>query len=444
VHNQLNSKCQIALISKSKDWFFVGEMLGYRIGLWLYHLGIRIASLFHGKARQWLRGRRHWRSQLRAVSHREASWIWMHAASLGEFEQGLPVLEAINKDYPHYRILVSFFSPSGYEIRKDHPIADHVTYLPMDYPSAARDFFDILTPQLAIFVKYELWLNYLREMHHRQIPAILISASVKPDSRFFTSPLASHYRTAFQRFRAVFTQDADSVKLLEQFASPLQVIPSSDTRYDRVLATREGAERLEEVEAFIAGRPCWVAGSTWPEDEKAILQVYEEIREKENFCLVIAPHEIHPARIGRHMARFPQESLRLSEGIDSSGRHRILWVDSIGLLARIYRYATLAYIGGALQRKGLHNTLEAVAFGAPVLFGPGHQGRPEAKALLASGGAREISDSQSLQKEVLQLLREDELRKQLAQQNREFVNDRAGASAQIRDWCAAKGLISKE
>lgn len=412
----------------------------YHLGLRAYAFGLRMAAFFHPKARLWVGGRKAWRDRLRQATREPGQWIWFHAASLGEFEQGRPLIELIKKTYPHYSILVSFFSPSGYEIRKNYPLADYVCYLPIDYPANARDFLDILKPELAVFIKYELWLNYIHALQERNIPAILIAASLTADSRFLKSRLAPLYKEAFLRFQAIFTQDEQTVHLLQEFTAHPQILSSRDTRYDRVLATQQAAESLPEIEHFVRGRACIVAGSSWPKGEKMLMEAFQELKKEVDLCLIFAPHEIKPERIKAWIDQYPTESQLLSAGTTAKDSS-ILWVDQIGLLSRLYRYADIAYIGGALGGHGLHNILEATAFGVPVLFGPDHGDKPEALALLELGGATVVRDKVQVEVRVRELLAAPEERAALKEKLQAFIQQQAGASKEILEWLEGQALL---
>ncbi len=411
----------------------------YHLGLLAYHAALRTAAIFHPKARLWVDGRRGWRSQLRKSAGKSTRWIWFHAASLGEFEQGRPLIELLRQQYPHYSILLSFFSPSGYEVRKNYPLADAVCYLPLDHPGNARDFLDILRPELVVFIKYELWLNYLSEIRQREIPAILIAASLTAESRFLRSRLAPYYKEAFLSFRAIFTQDEQTLRLLQQFTAHPQLISSKDTRYDRVLATRQAAEALPEIADFVGKRLCLVAGSSWPQSEEILLEAFLSLKAAFDICLIFAPHEIKPGRIQKWMQHFPAESHLLSEGPPPPEKS-ILWIDQIGLLSRLYRYADIAWIGGALGGHGLHNVLEATAFGVPVLFGPRHGDKPEALALLEMGGAFAVQNGAQLQEVVMELLASPERREALKEKLQAFVEENSGASRQVLGWIRSSGF----
>ncbi|MEL6133438.1 MAG: glycosyltransferase N-terminal domain-containing protein, partial [Bacteroidota bacterium] len=283
----------------------------YNWGITLYGLAIRLATSLSPKARLWVAGRASWKSELQEISQWQEPTLWFHCASLGEFEQGRPILEKIRQDYPHYKILLTFFSPSGYEVRKDYQHADHVMYLPLDTMNNMRELLNGFTPHLVIIVKYELWLNWLSELRSRTIPHILVSASLRPESNFLKGPLASLYREALEGFSQIFTQNGRTADLLKNFSSQIKVTKSADTRFDRVSENVANWEKVGKIADFINGRPCWVCGSTWPEDEKVIFESFQKLRsDNQDICLIIAPHEIHNERISKWMTIFPDQSTR--------------------------------------------------------------------------------------------------------------------------------------
>ncbi|TAE56662.1 MAG: 3-deoxy-D-manno-octulosonic acid transferase, partial [Bacteroidetes bacterium] len=303
----------------------------YTLGIRLYGLALWLAAAFRPKARMWVQGRQDWRENLqKALPTHTAPRFWFHCASLGEFEQGRNLIDLLRASYPQGQIVVSFFSPSGYEIRKTYPAADHVCYLPLDTPGNAADFVRILRPDVAFFVKYELWIHTLAALRKARVPTLLISARVGESSSFLRSPLRGLYKEAFAGFRAIFTQDEDSARRIRDFSGNEQVFVSYDTRYDRVTANREAFADIPEISAFVGGRTCMVAGSTWPADEALVLESFTHLIQEHDLCLIIAPHEIHPEAIRSMCRRFPDLSLLYSERAQASGRERILWIDNIG------------------------------------------------------------------------------------------------------------------
>lgn len=412
----------------------------YNAGIYLYGVLIGLFAPFNRKARLWKAGRKDWQHTLR-MKLTEGKWIWFHCASLGEFEQGRNLIEAISRQGSDYKLLLSFFSPSGYEIRKNYNLADCVIYLPLDTPGNARAFLDLVRPCLVVFVKYELWINILSEAHRRSIPTILISARVGKDSRFLKGMPAGSYKEIFTGFKAIFTQDQDTVDVLRNFAPEAHIFLSGDTRYDRVAETKRTFLPLPEIERFKRNRLCLVAGSTWPADEKALFHAWEKWQARfPDFCMILAPHEIHKAHIQTYIDQFPGISCAYSQIDKIDEKTRLLWIDNIGMLSRLYHYADIAYVGGAWD-KGLHNILEPTVFACPVIFGPKHAKYPEAEALIEAGGGFSIQSADSLMEIVENLLLKPELRAEIARRNKAFIGEREGATAKILAWLQQERYI---
>ncbi|MCD8101946.1 MAG: 3-deoxy-D-manno-octulosonic acid transferase [Alistipes sp.] len=364
-------------------------MLLYNIGIRFYGLAIRLAAPFNEKAREWVKGRKGWRKKLSGLFTGSDKVVWMHCASLGEFEQGRPVLERIRADHPEYKILLTFFSPSGYRIRKDYEHADAVAYLPLDTPGNVRRFLDAVRPEIAVFVKYEFWLNYLRELGRRCVPTHIVSAIFRQDSVFFR-PYGGVFRKALGTFSTIFVQNRESEALLGKIGID-NVVVSGDTRFDRVAAIPENAVDIPVVARFADGtEEVLVAGSTWPQDEEIITSL---LLERPHLKVIMAPHEIVPERIDRFISAFADEAVRYSDcdGGTVMSRYRVLVIDAIGLLSSVYRYGKYAYIGGGFG-VGIHNTLEAATYGLPVAFGPNYSKFREAKELIALGAAASVSN----------------------------------------------------
>lgn len=348
----------------------------------------------------------------------------MHCASLGEFEQGRPVMEAFKKQHPEFQTCVTFFSPSGYEIRKNYGGADLVTYLPPDLPGIAKAFLNAMNPTLAVFVKYEVWLNHLHLLHSRQIPHFLISARFDPHQVYFRW-YGGAFRKALRQFTKVFVQDPDSAMLVKSFGIE-DVIIAPDTRFDRVVAIRDSEDELEDIQEFSANHPTLVAGSTWPPDENLLIEWAKKL-DFEDWKIIIAPHEIEDQGIDELLKRLP-DSGRYSQGIQQD--QRILIIDSIGLLSKLYRYADIAYIGGGFG-KAIHNTLEPAAYGIPIVCGPAIKGFREVEALKQLGGLM-VGSSQKACIELLDELAEDESkRKKGGQICRTYVDKRVGGTNRI-------------
>lgn len=416
----------------------------YNLGIQLYGIMLRIAALFHPKAKSWVEGRRHWPQKLQAnwppKSKQARLRIWLHAASLGEFEQGRPIIEALKKNFPDCHILLSFFSPSGYEIRKDYPVADYVCYLPLDTAKQANDFVRMTKPDLAIFVKYEFWHHHLSALKQRNIPTLLVSATFRPQQIFF-KPYGAFFRQMLQQFSHIFVQDQSSLALLQKQAIK-NLEKAGDTRVDRVMAIAKEAKDFPKVNAFIREESVLVAGSTWPADEKHLFPLIKALAAK-NWRFIIAPHEIHPDRLASLEQGLPCPSIRYSQ-LEEAGDYaaQVLIIDNIGMLSSLYRYGKIAYIGGGFGQ-GIHNILEPVAFGLPVLFGPKHQKFTEAVALLESGGAISIQDASSLQK-AMQKLAEQHQYTQASQAALDYLAYNRGATDLVIDYIKSLNLaVSK-
>ena len=387
----------------------------YTIGIWFYTLGIRLAALFgHVKARQMVKGWVEFGARISELSAEptalhgdnaaapgnsslltpHSSLAWFHAASLGEFEQARPVLEAYHQRHPDCRIVLTFFSPSGYEVRKNYPQADAVLYLPPDLPCTVRRFLDTYRPTVAFFVKYEFWYNYLGELRRRGVPTYLFSAIYRPGQYFF-KPWGGWFLGQLRRcYTHIFVQNEESLRLLQSHGMEHCTL-TGDTRFDRVHQIALAAESDSAVETFLQGYEgaVMVAGSTWPPDEELLARLSNS---KEWFPerLIIAPHQIHEEHLRSIEALFP-DSVRYSSLKNQNSQNTLtastLIIDNIGLLSKLYRYATVAYIGGGFGA-GIHNILEAVTFGKPVVFGPNWRKFQEAHDIIELGGGMTVDE----------------------------------------------------
>jgi 3-deoxy-D-manno-octulosonic-acid transferase len=355
---------------------------------------LRLAAVFNVKARLWVEGRRNWRKRYRVAFRKTAPVLWVHAASLGEFEQGRPVIEAFREKFPDWQVVLTFFSPSGYEIRKNYDRADWVTYLPADTRRNARDFLELVQPDRAIFIKYEFWSNYLHELRRRGVPTLLVSALFREGQPFFR-PWGGFWRRMLGCVAHFFVQNAASAALLRRLGFE-NVTVAGDTRVDRVLKLAAGAIENDLARAFTAGHdPVFIAGSSWPADEAVFLPVLQQ-PEFQHFKAIIAPHEPSPAHLQRLEKLLGADMVRYSQAQpETAGAARFLVIDNVGMLNTLYRYGTLAYIGGGFG-SGIHNILEPAAYGLPVLFGPNYGKFEEARELVARGGAFVVQDSAAL------------------------------------------------
>lgn len=375
----------------------------YYTALSIYVFVLRLLALLgHTKARRWVQGRRHWTSTLATwVAQDDRPIIWMHCSSFGEFEQGRPLLEALNQETAPRRVLLSFFSPSGYEPLQNTPLADHVVYLPADTPGQARRFLDLVQPATAFFVKYDFWYGYLNGLQHRHVPTYLVGAAFRPQQVFFR-----WYGGFFKRmlfcFTQIFVQNKASLKLLTSVDYAHAVL-AGDPRLDRVLSERAAARSFPIVEAFTAGRVTLVAGSTWPQDEALLPPLLQALP---NLALVLAPHEINEAHlqtIEQTFSDWPTQRYTNWDHDQPNTTARVLIVDTMGMLRALYRYGNVAYIGGGLSA-GLHNSLEAAVYGLPLTYGPNYHKFQEAIDFVQLGIATEIQTADDVVQAVQQAL----------------------------------------
>jgi len=402
----------------------------YRLLISIYGLILRIASLFHPKARLFVAGRKGLITTIQHAMLQELRpRLWMHCASLGEFEQGRPVLEQLKAHYPHYAIVLTFFSPSGYEVRKDYTGADYVFYLPLDHPVDSVAFIDAVQPAMALFVKYEFWYYYLTTLAQRRVPTLLLSALFRKDQIFFTW-YGGLSRRMLRCFSQVFVQDDASKQLLSSILVD-NVMVSGDTRFDRVIAAAEAAKPVDKIADFCQGSKVLVAGSTWPRDEQLLLQALPYL--PADMKIVLVPHEVHTAHIQQIMHVYKQNAVLYSAPTDPT--RKVLVVDSVGLLLRLYAHAHVAWIGGALDKDGVHNVPEAAVYGVPCAYGPIYHQFLEAQELIAAGGAVSLNSAEELVNWVKQMA-VTEVHAAAANAARAYVRSKAGATRLIMHYVA--------
>lgn len=410
----------------------------YSIATGLYHWGIRAVAPFNPKAKAWVVGRRGTWQRLNAKADTLRGCLWMHCASVGEFEQGLPVLEELKRQHADLPVLITFFSPSGYEARAHHPLATHVDYLPADSAANAARLVQLVQPRAAVFVKYEFWYHHLHALKAAGTPVFLVSALFRPGQLFFRW-YGGAWRNMLQCYTRIFTQDEASRQLLLGTGTTTVEV-AGDTRPDRVLRIVEADEALPIAAAFRGKHRAVVCGSTWPADEELILEAIQRTPLAGTFKLMVVPHELDPEQLLRIEARFPKPLVRWSElertspeniaatlGVEPGGT---LLVDRMGLLARLYKYADVAYVGGGFG-DGIHSVLEAAAWGKPVLFGPKHTKFTEAKGLITAGAAHEVRDASTLAARLQMLFDDDAARANASQAARNYVIGKAGATCTI-------------
>ncbi len=397
----------------------------YSFTIRLYRIGIALAALFSPKAQQWVRGRVHLFESLETAIRSRERWIWVHVSSLGEFEQGRPVIENLSEHYPQCGIVLSFFSPSGYEVRKDYRRADHVTYIPLDTRTNARRWVQTVRPVLTIFVKYDLWYHHLRALEETGSPVILISAAFRPAQWYFR-PWGRFMEDRLRSLRQIFTQTHESEALLKNRGFN-NVRHSGDTRIDRVLEIATQPRDFSWLKDCLGDDPVLVAGSTWPADEKRLLPATA----MPGLQLIIAPHEISENRISALQMTLP-EAVLLSELRAQPRKTRMVIVDSIGDLAHLYALGAIAWVGGGFG-SGIHNILEPVAHGIPVIFGPRYRKFHEAHAIIAAGAASPVTSSSDAREAIIRYLDQknrEEVKKRLSK----FFEMHRGATAHIMDF----------
>lgn len=382
------------------------------------------------KMKLFVDGRKETFQKLEQSISKDDQVIWVHAASLGEFEQGLPIIEKLRTEKPSYKILVTFFSPSGYEVKKNTSVADAVVYLPIDTKNQVKKFLDLARPKLAIFVKYEIWPNYLMELESRKIPTLLISALFKKEQVYFKW-YGNFMRKSLSAFFHIFIQNEKSKELLSSVGINNTTI-NGDTRLDRVSEILERDNTLPIIEAFKKDNFCLVAGSTWAEDETILLDFINNSSKKLKY--ILAPHKIEKDKILGLAGSLAKKTILLSNSnLKTVYNYDVLIIDNIGMLTKIYNYADIAYVGGGFST-GLHNTLEPAVFGIPVIIGPNYEGFKEAEDLVAQKGILSIHDSWSFGETFKRLLDKPELIQRAGEINASYITKNKGASIQIMDY----------
>jgi 3-deoxy-D-manno-octulosonic-acid transferase len=398
----------------------------YNIVIHILRFSSRFLALFNSKAALWVIGQKDWKPKLREATKGWDTPVWMHCASLGEFEQGRPVLEEIRKRSPAVKIILTFFSPSGYEIRKNYSGADFICYLPADTRQNASDFLEIVNPGLVFFVKYEFWNNYISLMHRSGIPLFLISAIFRPGQHFF-SWYGSFFRNMLKKFTIIFVQDKRSFDLLSE-AGAGRILLAGDTRFDRVVQIAGSAKKIEIIEKFRGNEKVFLAGSSWRQDEEIITRYINRYPGRMKW--IFAPHEIDSQNIERLEKLINVEHVRFSGFSEAAIGARVLIMDNIGMLSSAYRYAYIAEVGGGFG-KGIHNILEPACWSIPVVFGPNHEKFREAVELVNEGGAISFSTYEEFEQTVNRWLDSDSSYLSASETAVGYINKNTGATAII-------------
>ncbi len=398
----------------------------YNLFVQIYSLLIKLASLFDVKARKWIIGRKTVFEEIENAVSPNDKIIWMHTASLGEFEQGRPVIESLRKKFPNHKIALTFFSPSGYEVRKNYDQVDHVFYLPMDTKKNAKRFVKLLHPELTIFVKYEFWYNYLNELNKLGRPVYFISSIFRADQYFFKW-YAGWFREQLKLITHYFVQNENSIDLLNSIGI-YNICLSGDTRFDRVYDLAQQCQQFPLIEKFKGESPLFIAGSTWSPDEEILFPL---ITEHQKLKFIIAPHETKTERIRQIMKKMGSKALLFSKATDETIKNaQVLIIDSVGLLAHLYQYADVCYIGGGFG-VGIHNIQEPVTFGKPVIFGPNFEKFREARDLLERGGVFTIKNAAELEETTKALFTDINMLKEASIICVSYVDEMRGATDAI-------------
>ncbi len=392
----------------------------------MYLAGVAVYSLFNDKVRKMWRGERDAFRVLKEKVDPKAKYVWFHAASLGEFEQGRPLMEELRRRHPEYKILLTFFSPSGYEVRKNYEGADIVCYLPLDTVLNARRFLRSVRPVMAFFIKYEFWYNYLHILRHRQVPVYSVS-SIFREGQIFFRWYGKQYSHVLKCFTHFFVQNEESQRLLEGIGIH-NITVVGDTRFDRVLQIKEAAKQLPLIDAFKEGHQVFVAGSSWPPDEEIFIRYFNE---HPGWRLIIAPHVIGDDHLQQIQSRLKHKALLYTEATPETARQAdCIIINCYGLLSSIYRYGEVAYVGGGFG-VGIHNVLEAAVWGMPVIFGPNNHRFQEAQGLLAAEGGFEIQHEEDFRRLMDRMGADRDFLSQAGRQAGAFVEEKTGATAKV-------------
>lgn len=414
----------------------------YNIFISLYPFVARFVALFNNKARLWIDGRKNIFKDLQNKLQTDArKKIWVHCSSLGEFEQGLPLMEELKKKYPAYALVLTFFSPSGYENEKNNKVADHIFYMPMDGAANAKRFYDIVQPSLIVFVKYEFWFYYLNEAKQRDIPLILVSGIFRKSQPFFKW-YGTFYRSMLQCFSHLFVQNNETLSLLKSININNTSV-GGDTRFDRVLEIAKDFKSFSEIESFCANKKVIVAGSTWLDDDEALDHYANTYKD---YCFIIAPHDIEEDRLKEceslyhHSIRY--SVLQTSDIIHRTSDINTLLIDNIGMLKYLYKYAHICYVGGGFGADGVHNVLEAAVYNKPVVMGPEYEKYFEAVELVEKEGAFPVENALELEEIFNELFEDKDLYNYCAAAAGNYVRSKTGATAGVMQFIQEKRLLT--
>lgn len=415
------------------------HLLLYRLFIHLYQFAIWLISPFNAKARFWIQGRKNLLQRMQSEIEPSKKLVWIHCASLGEFEQGRPVLEQIRKTYPAYKILLTFFSPSGYEVRKDYSEADYIYYLPADTRQNATRFYNIAKPSLVIFIKYEYWYFYLKEAEKRQIPLLLVSGIFRQDQPFFKW-YGNLHREMLKSFSGFLVQNEASKDLLATIGFTKVVVVSGDTRFDRVDEIAHSFTPIDHIEEFCGNTDVLVAGSTWTEDDKELAHYANANR---HIRFIIAPHNITELRLNE-CKKYYQYSVLYSQYSAAQAKvdANVLIIDNVGMLSRLYKYATVCLVGGGFGGGGVHNVLEAAVYGKPVIHGPEYDEYAEAVELVEAGGAFAAETALELEEKLNILMQKGSAYQSACEASYNYVQSKKGATGKVMQYIYENRLLT--
>lgn len=407
-------------------------MFFYHIGIYLYALVVRIISPFHRKARKMIKGHKETYDILRKKVDPRFQYIWFHAASLGEFEQGRPLIERLKQTYPQYKVLLTFFSPSGYEVQKDYPIADIVCYLPFDKKRNVKIFLGLIQPKMVIFIKYEFWYNFVNQLYNRSVPVYIVSAVFRPKQAFFRW-YGKTMQKVLHMYKRLYVQDTNSETLLKSIGIT-NVEVCGDTRFDRVIDVCKQSENIVLIDKFsdqakVTNHKILVAGSSWPKDEDVFITYFNATP---NLKLIIAPHEIDEAHLKYIEENLKRPYIRYSKATtEDMEKVDCVILDTMGMLSSVYRYGQVAYVGGGFGLSGIHNVLEAAVYSVPVIFGPNFKKYIEAIGIIEDGGGYSIADYEAFRGLMDEFMEYPETLKTAGEYAGKYVTTHAGAVDKI-------------
>jgi 3-deoxy-D-manno-octulosonic-acid transferase len=408
-------------------------MFIYGIIIRLYYLAIFGASPFNAKAKKWMVGRRRWRKQLGTIDFLKHKWVWFHCSSFGEFQDGKSLMETFAKQHPDIKILLTFFSSTGFELQKDYTGASAICYLPLDTAGNAAFFLDTVKPMAAFFIRHDIWPNFVRACADRNIPDCLVSFTLNTESGFLKFPLKNFYRSIFQCYTCIFVQYPEDENILRQNVFSSNIIVSGNSRIDRIVEAGKENRQLSVMDEFVKDSFCVIAGSTHARDREIILETYGKLK-TENIKWIIVPHEIDVLEIERARNVLKDEMAVYSQSKQVDGKAKLLWIDQVGILAHLYRYADIAFIGGGFSKAGIHSILEPALYGCAVCFGPNHRQYKEALDLMNGEGASLVNDTNELAGFILKFKNDNTLLARVKALNSGYILNAPGASKNIMQY----------